>query len=171
MDRNILVNQISDNIDKMLDEYNGYVSSTNALDEFNHYLSSTLSAVIAVSIMNMVQQLHHDDPIVIGDMADEAMRMMLILRDIKEAVKDDTEKFNEYDKLFRKVRNSTISYIRFCLNVGDNEDLMKRAFPNEEERSVYHAWANEVRALWSPEINDDGESKFKYDFKIKEGLL
>lgn len=30
MSKNILVNQISDNIDKMLDEYNGYVSSTNA---------------------------------------------------------------------------------------------------------------------------------------------
>ena len=171
MNRNILVNQLSDNIDKMLDEYNEYASSTNALDEFNHYSSSTLSAVTAVSIMNIVQQLHHDDPMVIGDMADEAMRMMLILRDIKEAVKDDAEKFNEFDKLFRKVRNSTIAYIRFSLNVGDNEDLMKRAFPNEEERSVYHAWANEVRALWTPEINDDGESKFKYDYKIKEGLL
>ena len=74
--------------------------------------------------------------------------------------------------LFRqpRFRNSTISYIRFCLNVGDNEDLMKRAFPNEEERSVYHAWANEVRALWTPEINDDGESKFKYDYKIKEAV-
>ena len=58
----------------------------------------------------------------------------------------------------------------FCLNVGDNEDLMKRAFPNEEERSAYHAWANEVRALWTPEINDDGESKFKYDYKIKEAI-
>ena len=171
MNRNILVNQISDNIDKMLDEYNEYVSSTNALDEFNHYSSSTFSAVTAVSIMNIVQQLHHDDPMVIGDMADEAMRMMLILRDIKEAVKDDAEKFNEYDKLFRKVRNSTIAYVRFCLNVEDNEDLMKRSFHNEEERSAYHAWANEVRALWTPEINDDGESKFKYDFKIKEGLL
>ena len=168
MSRNVLVNQISDNIDKMLDEYNEYVSSTNALDEFNHYSSSTFSAVTAVSIMNIVQQLHHDDPMVIGDMANEAMRMMLILRDIKEAVKDDTEKFNEYDKLFRKVRNSTIAYVRFCLNVEDNEDLMKRSFPNEEERSEYHAWANEVRALWTPEINDDGESKFKYDFKIKE---
>ena len=171
MSRNVLVNQISDNIDKMLDEYNEYTSSTNALDEINHYSSSTFSAVTAVSIMNIVQQLHHDDPMVIGDMANEAMRMMLILRDIKEAVKDDAEKFNEYDKLFRKVRNSTISYIRFCLIVGDNECLMKRAFPNEEERSAYHAWANEVRALWTPEINDDGESKFKYDYKIKEGLL
>ena len=170
MNRNILVNQLSDNIDKMLDEYNEYASSTNAVDEFNHYSSSTFSAVTAVSIMNIVQQLHHDDPMVIGDMANEAMRMMLILRDIKEAVKDDTEKFNEYDKLFRKVRNSTISYIRYCLIVGDNEDLMKRAFPNEEERSVYHAWANEVRALWTPEINDDGESKFKYDYKIKEAI-
>ena len=171
MSRNVLVNQISDNIDKMLDEYDEYASSTNALDEFNHYSSSTFSAVTAVSIMNIVQQLHRDDPMVIGDMANEAMRMMLILRDIKEAVKDDTEKFNEYDKLFRKVRNSTISYIRFCLNVGDNEDLMKRAFPNEEERTAYHAWTNEVRALWTPEINDEGESKFKYDYKIKEGLL
>ena len=171
MSKNILINQLSDNIDKMLDEYNEYASSTNALDEFNHYSSSTFSAATAVSIMNIVQQLHHDDPMVIGDMADEAMRMMLILRDIKEAVKDDTEKFNEYDKLFRKVRNSTIYFIRFCLIVGDNEDLMKRAFPNEEERSVYHAWANEVRALWTPDINDDGESKFKYDYKIKEGLL
>ena len=170
MNKNILVNQLSDNIDTMLDEYNEYASSTNALDEFNHYSSSTFSAVTAVSIMNIVQQLHHDDPMVIGDMADEAMRMMLILRDIKEAVKDDTEKFNKYDKLFRKVRNSTISYIRFSLNVGDNEDLMKRAFPNEEERSVYHAWANEVRALWTPEINDDGESKFNYDYKIKEAI-
>ena len=170
MNRNILVNQLSDNIDKMLDEYNEYASSTNALDEFNHYSSSTFSAVTAVSIMNIVQQLHHDDPMVIGDMANEAMRMMLILRDIKEAVKEDTEKFNEYDKLFQKVRNSTISFIRFSLNVGDNEDLMKRAFPNEEERSVYHAWANEVRALWTPEINDDGESKFKYDYKIKEAI-
>ena len=45
MNRNILVNQISDNIDKMLDEYNKYASSTNALDELNHYSSSTLSAV------------------------------------------------------------------------------------------------------------------------------
>lgn len=171
MNRNILVNQISDNIDKMLNEYNEYASSTNELDEFNHYSSSTFSAVTAVSIMNIVQQLHHDDPMVIGDMANEAMRMMLILRDIKEAVKEDTEKFNEYDKLFQKVRNSTISFIRFSLNVGDNEDLMKRAFPNEEERSVYHAWANEVRALWTPDINDDGESKFKYGYKIKEGLL
>ena len=171
MNRNILVNQISDNIDKMLNEYNEYASSTNELDEFNHYSSSTFSAVTAVSIMNIVQQLHHDDPMVIGDMANEAMRMMLILRDIKEAVKEDTEKFIEYDKLFQKVRNSTISFIRFSLNVGDNEDLMKRAFPNEEERSVYHAWANEVRALWTPDINDDGESKFKYDYKIKEGLL
>ena len=170
MSRNVLVNQISDNIDKMLDEYDEYASSTNALDEFNHYSSSTFSAVTAVSIMNIVQQLHHDDPMVIGDMANEAMRMMLILRDIKEAVKDDAEKFNEYDKLFRKVRNSTIAYVRFCLNVEDNEDLMKRAFPNEEERSVYHAWANEVRALWTPEINDDGESKFKYDYKIKEAI-
>ena len=170
MNRNILVNQISDNIDKMLNEYNEYASSTNELDEFNHYSSSTFSAVTAVSIMNIVQQLHHDDPMVIGDMANEAMRMMLILRDIKEAVKEDTEKFNEYDKLFQKVRNSTISFIRFSLNVGDNEDLMKRAFPNEEERSVYHAWANEVRALWTPDINDDGESKFKYDYKIKEAV-
>ena len=101
MSRNVLVNQISDNIDKMLDEYDEYASSTNALDEFNHYSSSTFSAVTAVSIMNIVQQLHHDDPMVIGDMANEAMRMMLILRDIKEAVKDDTEKFNEYDKRFR----------------------------------------------------------------------
>ena len=171
MSRNVLVNQIPDNIEKLLDEYDEHASSTNALDEFNHYSSSTFSAVTAVSIMNIVQQLHRDDPMVIGDMANEAMRMMLILRDIKEAVKDDTEKFNEYDKLFRKVRNSTISYIRFCLNVGDNEDLMKRAFPNEEERTAYHAWTNEVRALWTPEINDEGESKFKYDYKIKEGLL
>lgn len=98
------------------------------------------------------------------------MRMMLILRDIKEAVKDDTEKFNEYDKLFRKARNTTISYIRFCLSVGDNEEILKRAFPNEEERSVYQEWANEVRALWTPEINDPEEVEFKYDYKIKEAV-
>lgn len=170
MSKNVLINQLSDNIDKMLDEYDAYAVSTNTLDELNHYSSSTFSAVTAVSIMNIVQQLHHNDPMIINDMADEAMRMMLILRDIKEAVKDDTEKFNEYDKLFRKVRNSTIAYIRFCLNVGDNEEILKRAFPNEEERSVYQEWANEVRALWTPEINDPEEAEFKYDYKIKEAV-
>lgn len=170
MSKNVLINQLSDNIDKMLDEYDAYAVSTNALDEFNHYSSSTFSAVTAVSIINIVQQLYHDDPMVINDMADEAMRMMLILRDIKEAVKDDTEKFNEYDKLFRKVRNTTISYVRFCLTVGDNEEILKRAFPNNAERSVYREWANEVRALWTPEINDPEEAEFKYDYKIKEAV-
>ena len=168
MSRNVLVCQISDSIDKMLDEYNAYAKSTNALDDLNHYSSSTFSAATAVAIMNIVQQLHYDDPMIINDMAEEAMRMMLILHDIKEVVKEDEEKFYEYDKLFRKVRNSTISYIRFCLNVGNNEDLLKRVFHNDEERSAYQRWTEEVRALWTPEINDPEEVEFKYDYKIKE---
>lgn len=170
MSRNVLVDQIADNIDKMLDEYNAYAKSTNALDDLKHYSSSTFSAATAVTIMNIVQQLHYDDPMIINDMADEAMRMMLILHDIKEVVKEDTEKFYEYDRLFRKVRNSTIGYIRFCLNVGDNEDLLKRAFRSDEERSAYQRWSNEVRALWTPEINDPEEAEFKYDYKIKEAI-
>lgn len=166
MTTNFMLNDLTRDIDDMVAEYNKFATSTSSQDALHWYCQSTISAKLAIAGMGIIQKIYHDRPNLIDAMAAEAMRMLCILRDIKNSVSDDTEKHDTYAKLYREVRNETVHYVRFCLEVGDKACTNKLA--TKEEVANYQEWAKEVRSLWVPETIDASEKDFVY--KMKEAV-
>lgn len=162
---NYMLNKLTDDIDRMVKEFNAYADSENFIDCVDHLTQSVIDCHSAISQMNLIQMVYHDNPNLIDAMSVEAHRALLILKDIKNILKDDSENMNRFDKLYRDVRNSTVAYIRFCLQAGDRIIIEKRKDLSDEKIRQYEVWADEIRGLWNPDFVDPEEKNFSYAMK------